>query len=182
MLSNICPRLRSKFDQSINQLINQSKQLKKYQINQSINQINQITNNIVKQSIKITKLNNQSINQSKSIHPSIHQITECFIILIIISDVSVHCEYIELADHINVSTYIYSVEKFEKTNYNRLYWVPSDSTFGNYFNDDIVHYRYRQNGAALFVSQRDNNTCSQHVKTSCYFDGFNRVYNPRFEL
>jgi hypothetical protein len=39
--------------------INQSKQLKKYQINESINQINQITDNIVKQSIKITKLNNQ---------------------------------------------------------------------------------------------------------------------------
>ena len=98
-----------------------------------------------------------------------------------ISDVSVHCEYIELTDHIHVSTYIYSVETFEKTNYNRVYSVPSDSTFGNYFND-IVHYRYRQHGAALFVSQRDNNTCSQHVKTSCYFDGFNRAYNPRFEL
>ena len=86
--------------------------------------------------------------------------------LIIISDVSVHCEYIELADHINVSTYIYSLEEKVRINNDKfVYW---------YSNVDFA--------GVLFISERDNNICSQHVKTSCYFDGFDRVFSPSYEM
>jgi len=79
---------------------------------------------------------------------------------------SVHCEYIELADHINVSTYIYPLEeKVTKDHNNFVYWKSN-----------------LQVGGVLFISQRDNNTCSQHVKTSCYFDGFDGVYYPSSEM
>ena len=35
---------------------------------------------------------------------------------------------------------------------------------------------YLQLGEVLFISQRDDNTCSHHVKLSCYFDVFTGYY------
>ena len=43
--------------------------------------------------------------------------------------------------------------------------------------DWIRCYSILQSGEMLFLSQRDNNTCSQHVKTSCY-----GLYDPSNEM
>ena len=103
--------------------------------------------------------------------------------LIIISDVSVHCEYIELADHINVSTYMYSLEaSFCENSHNFIYWRYFGESTRIFYNDHFAQYRYRKYGDIQFASQRYNNTCSQHVKASCYFDGFNRGQDRRFML
>ena len=78
---------------------------------------------------------------------------------------------------------MYSLEgKVRKTSHVSVYWDLFWAKVFGVFNEYIVHYRYRQHGAALFVSQSNNNTCSQHVKTSCYFDGFTAAHNRRFEL
>jgi hypothetical protein len=59
-----------------------------------------------------------------------------------------------------------------------VYWRPSEAQSGRHFFQNILRYRYQQYGKML---QRYN-TCSQHVKTSCYFDGFNRGRSYNFDL
>ena len=107
----------------------------------------------------ISQSTNQSIRAIKEIEI---QSSKQAIILIIISGFfffPVHCEYIELSDSINVNTYMYPVE------------VKSTSHSNNHvlWNLDL------QIGVLLFLFWGDPNTCSQHVKTSCYFDGHGGV-------
>ena len=72
---------------------------------------------------------------------------------------------------------MYFVERKPRKKYFR-YVNHLEAQYGDYFVEYILRYRYQQYGKML----QGYNTCSQHVKTSCYFDGFNRGHSNNFNL
>ena len=68
--------------------------------------------------------------------------------------------------------------KPRKKTFKYVYWHPLEAQYGYFLAENRLRYRYQQYGKML----QGYNTCSQHVKTSCYFDGFNRARSRRFKL